>query len=301
MKEFDIERKGYNKKEVENYIANLKNQYEDEIEKSKQEAMQAQAELMQCKMELDSYHKKDDQISNALVVAVETAKEIESSAKTIYELEIKRVKVLYKKWNNILNEVKALYPNINKVSGISVLFDEFEEALNKILSKEVELSQMPSSVNKTAEKIYAKTLLSRMWGNNQNNAYYKNSESTENPTVKRIDIDKKRERKQENNNFQVQNKKSNLLVDKEKNDFENEGDFEKFLKSEFDDFDNFQYKTSHKDADISPDQKSNYLAVLEQSLSKSAEKPDDDKFDMLEALQPKEDLMDIMKSFNLDD
>ena len=86
MKEFDIERKGYNKKEVENYIVNLKNQYEDAIEKAKQEAMQAQAELMQCKMELDSYHKKDDQISNALVVAVETAKEIESSAKTIYEL-----------------------------------------------------------------------------------------------------------------------------------------------------------------------------------------------------------------------
>ena len=63
--------------------------------------------------------------------AVETAKEIESSAKTIYELEIKRVRVLYKKWNNILNEIKALYPDINKVNGVSTLFNEFEDASNK--------------------------------------------------------------------------------------------------------------------------------------------------------------------------
>ncbi len=292
MKSFDIERKGYNKKEVDTYIENLKNQYEDLVDKSKQEAMQAQAELMQCKIELDSYHNKDDQISNALVVAVETAKEIESSAKTIYELEIKRVKVLYKKWNNILNEIKALYPNINNASGISILFNEFEDALNKILSKEVELSKMPSSVNKTAEKIYAKTLLSRMWGNNSNNAGHK-VETNEIATVKRLDSNRKKE-KQTNNLLNNQSK--------DKINQDGEGDFEKFLKSEFDDFDNFQYKKTHKDAEISPDQKSSYLTVLEQSLSKSNQNNNsDDKFDMLEALQPKEDLMDIMKSFNLDD
>ena len=292
MKSFDIERKGYNKKEVDTYIENMKNQYEDLVDKSKQEAMQAQAELMQCKIELDSYHNKDDQISNALVVAVETAKEIESSAKTIYELEIKRVKVLYKKWNNILNEIKALYPNINNASGISILFNEFEDALNKILSKEVELSKMPSSVNKTAEKIYAKTLLSRMWGNNSNNAGHK-VETNEIATVKRLDSNRKKE-KQTNN---LSNNQS-----KDKSNQDGEGDFEKFLKSEFDDFDNFQYKKTHKDAEISPDQKSSYLTVLEQSLSKANQNNNsDDKFDMLEALQPKEDLMDIMKSFNLDD
>ncbi len=288
MKDFDIERKGYNKQEVDAYIDTLKSQYEDMLEKLKQESMQAQAELMQCKMELDTYHSKDDQISNALVVAVETAKEIESSAKTIYELEIKRVKVLYKKWNNILNEIEALYPDIKKGSGISILFNEFEDALNKILAKETELTQMPSTVNKTAEKIYAKTLLSRMWGNNQPNVV-KPNETLETPTIRRKDREKTNE---------ILN---NQLSMKDSLNQDGEGDFEKFLKSEFDDFDNFQYKKSHKDADIQPDKKSSYLTVLEQSISKQQDTSKEDKFDMLEALKPKEDLMDIMKSFNLDD
>ncbi len=290
MNNFNIERKGYSKQEVDDYIANIKMQYEQAIDKLKQESMQTKAELMQTKIELDSYHNKDDQISNALVVAVETAKEIETSAKTIYELEIKRVKVLYKKWFNILNEIKALYPNINKASGISILFNEFEDALNKILSKQNELADMPSSVNKTAEKIYAKTLLSRMWGNNQPINNYKNVDN-EVQTIRRIDIDRKKDK-------DIINKKNSFV---EKNMSETEGDFEKFLKSEFDDFDNFQYKETHKDAQISPDQKSNYLNVLEQSLSKKQDNSSDNNFDMLEALQPKEDLMDIMKSFNLDD
>ena len=43
----------------------------------------------------------------------------------------------------------------------------------------------------------------------------------------------------------------------------------------------------------------NYLNVLEQNLNKNQK--EEDTFDMLEALKPKEDLMDIMKSFNLDD
>ena len=46
MEGFDIERKGYNKKEVDEYIMGLKNQYDDMLEKLKQESMQAQAELM---------------------------------------------------------------------------------------------------------------------------------------------------------------------------------------------------------------------------------------------------------------
>ncbi len=292
MNNFDIERKGYNKKEVDNYLFELSSKYEQQIEQLNQDKMQIQSEIMQLKLELDSYKNKDDQISNALVVAVETAKEIESSAKTVYELEIKRVKVLYKKWSNILNEICALYPNINKMSGISTLFNEFQEALNKILQREKEISEMPSSVTSTAEKVYAKTLLSRMWGKNENTEVKKRRTShTTNPitTVKRADVGTKSKTESKQMDYSSQLKQNDV-----------EGEFEKFLKSEFEDFDNFQYKENHKDANISPEKKSKYLDALEQSLNKSNEKKDNE-FDMLEALKPKEDLKDIMKSFNLDD
>ena len=292
MNNFDIERKGYNRDEVNKYINELSSKYEHQIERLNQEKMQIQAELVQNKLELDSYKNKDDQISNALVVAVETAKEIESSAKTIYELEIKRVKVLYKKWSNILNQIYALYPNINKMSGISTLFNEFQDALDKILQREKEISQMPSTVNKTAEKVYAKTLLSRMWGkkNDAELATHNYNENLEPINIKRTDT------------CQTKNKDSFKQNEErlQARQVDGEGEFEKFLKSEFEDFDSFQYKSSHKDAKISPDKKSKYLDTLEQSLSKS-QTVNDSQFDMLEALTPKDDLMDIMKSFNLDD
>ncbi len=291
MNNFELERKGYNKKEVDKYLFDLSSRYEQQIERLNQEKLQIQAELMQSKLDLDTYKSKDDQISNALVVAVETAKEIESSAKTVYELEIKRVKVLYKKWSNILNEICALYPNINKMSGISTLFNEFQEALNKILQKEKEISQMPSNVHNTAEKVYAKTLLSRMWGKNSNIDITKTNIASEPTTVRRIDsYDKPKDEYKQTNSIPQQKQP------------DNEGEFEKFLKSEFEDFDNFQYKSSHKEAQISPEKKSKYLDALEQSLNKSqATDSNDSHFDMLEALKPKEDLKEIMKSFNLDD
>lgn len=292
MKNFDIERKGYNKKDVDNYLAELSANYDQQIEKLNQDKMQTQTELMQLKLELDSYKNKDDQISNALVVAVETAKEIESSAKTVYELEIKRVKVLYKKWNNILNEICALYPNINKMSGISTLFNEFQEALNKILQKENEISQMPSSLSSTAEKVYAKTLLSRMWGKNDSTEIRKRKTShttSSVTTMRRADVPEKQKFESRQLDFSSKLKPN-----------DGEGEFEKFLKSEFEDFDNFQYKEIHKEANVSPEKKSKYLDALEQSLNKSNNK-NESQFDMLEALKPKEDLKDIMKSFNLDD
>ena len=51
---------------------------------------------------LANYVDKDEQISKALLYAVEKADQIENNAKNVYNMEIKRINALYSRWEDLL-------------------------------------------------------------------------------------------------------------------------------------------------------------------------------------------------------
>ena len=163
MDRFDQTRRGYSPNQVEGHINELERKYDERIKFQDEVIAELKKELEKTRAKLKVFEGKDEQISNALVVAMETAKEIEAGAKAVYDLEIKRIRVLYKKWFAILEQIKAIYPDVGRASGTSKLMQDFEEAIIQILDKQEELSST-SIVGEAGEKIYAKTLLSRMWG-----------------------------------------------------------------------------------------------------------------------------------------
>ena len=135
MDVFKVQKNGYDKNEVETYIESMKKDYEKILAEQKERISNLKQDLEKNNAELNKYIEKNDNISDALVVAVETAKQIENSSKNIYELEIKRIRALYSKWENFLNELLDAYPSLKEKFDTRALLKIFSDGIDNVIKQ----------------------------------------------------------------------------------------------------------------------------------------------------------------------
>ena len=96
MGNFKIVKKGYSQLEVDSYIERLKYDYEARLAEQKDR-------IFYLKDQLDKLtNSSDNDLMTSLLSAVERAKLIENNSKNIYELETKKLGLLYQKMENLL-------------------------------------------------------------------------------------------------------------------------------------------------------------------------------------------------------
>lgn len=105
MAKFDINKKGYDPEQVDSFINKLSLKYEEKLSEQRDRVFALKNELSIMEQRLDNYKDKDKQISQALIYAVEKAEQIEGNASKLYDLEIKRMRLLYKQWEEILDRL----------------------------------------------------------------------------------------------------------------------------------------------------------------------------------------------------
>ena len=228
--------------------------------------------------ELLSFKKRNNNISDALVVAVETAKQIENSSKNVYELEIKRIRSLYLKWENFLNELMAQYPSVKNKFDTEKLLSEFNSKIDEIIKQ----NSVP--VNEpTTQSVGIRNLISKMGG--------LTSKPIETPkmVIKR-------------NNVQDVTQGPVVKENVKKEEYEN----------------TLQPKTNLElkikpIANIKKDKNEKFNSLVDKFLTDDTEeenayskalirkKENKTGFDLKEALNPTEDLASIMKDFNFFD
>ena len=81
MANFNIDKKGYNQEEVDDYINKLYLKYEEKLRQQKDRVSALRNEVETLNARLANYVDKDEQISKALLYAVEKADQIENNAK----------------------------------------------------------------------------------------------------------------------------------------------------------------------------------------------------------------------------
>lgn len=74
----------------------------------------------------DIYRKKDEEISGALMLAVQKANEYETASKIQYELEVKRIKVFHQKWISYFNKIKELLPEDKNLIAAEKLIKDMD-------------------------------------------------------------------------------------------------------------------------------------------------------------------------------
>lgn len=132
---FSREKNGYDVKQVDSFIKNLKADYDQSLSEQKIRISDLKRELESVKTELASFRQKNSDISSALVVAVETAKQIEASSKNVYELEIKRIKNLYNKWESLFEDIAKQYPDINNKYDTKLFLDKLNGQINRVITE----------------------------------------------------------------------------------------------------------------------------------------------------------------------
>lgn len=97
-KNFAIKRKGYDVKQVDEYILNLTKNYERSLAAQRDRIETQKAEIAAKEKLLQEYNARKDSITNSITQAVEKAKQIEYAAKVRYALEGERLAVFASKW-----------------------------------------------------------------------------------------------------------------------------------------------------------------------------------------------------------
>lgn len=100
MNDFTITKHGYSPDEVDNYIIRLKADYEAKMSEQKDR-------IFYLKNQLDTLTRSSEkELMVALAGAVEKAKQIETSSRNIFELETKRLKLLYSRMSSLIDNMQ---------------------------------------------------------------------------------------------------------------------------------------------------------------------------------------------------
>ena len=153
MERFKREKDGYAPREVDDFLERMRNEYNEKIRKQNEQMFKMNQEMNDLRYSIEVYKEKERKISKALVKAVQKADEITASARNVYDLEIKRVQLLYKKWENVLNELRSKFAGLLPGEEIDNLVGDFQYALTVTLN---------SQLNEKGERVYSKSVLEKM-------------------------------------------------------------------------------------------------------------------------------------------
>ena len=144
---FNIERKGYNKEQVDGHIKQLTMRYESAAAEQKDRIFELKSALSTSEKLIEEYRRKEGEINSALVAAVNKAREMEDIAEKKYDLEIQRLKLFNAKWQSYFNEIIKRYPIDDNLVSVA----EFTSEMANILSGEKGTGTQLKPVKKTAK------------------------------------------------------------------------------------------------------------------------------------------------------
>lgn len=214
---------------------------------------------------------ENDKINLGLVSALEKSKEIQSSSKKLYELKIRKIIILYERLHKNFQILFQLYPQIAQIENIKKAFDEFSQTVEKSFLNINENSNTITSFVST-ENDTIRLLLNKM------STYSIKKTESKPVSIKRKDVTKNSSTEKTNilKPICLENK---IKLEKNEN-YECLAD--KFLESKPTTTDVYsKILNSYQDNDLFPT-------------------PNESGFDLKEAINPKQDLAEIMKAFNLD-
>lgn len=136
--QFETQKHGYNKVEVDKYIANLTMSLNKTGEEQKERIRFLVAENETLKTKLNAYKNKEDLISKALIDAMARAKKIEENSKKIYDLEIQKLRLLYNKYKVLLDNLFESNACLEVVDTVTKYTKNFKQGINKVLSSQNE-------------------------------------------------------------------------------------------------------------------------------------------------------------------
>jgi len=134
-KKFSSEMFGYDKREVEEYIKNLKSEYESKLQAERSDANRISNELTIVKKKLERYEvdyiEKQEKVANALITAEDQARKIVETSRNEAIQEKERIEQLIEMEKEKLLDIKKDVIDL-KEKTIRML-DRYSQEMNNLL------------------------------------------------------------------------------------------------------------------------------------------------------------------------
>lgn len=134
-KKFSSEMFGYDKREVEDYIKNLKSEYESKLQAERSDANRISNELTIVKKKLERYEvdyiEKQEKVANALITAEDQARKIVETSRNEAIQEKERIEQLIEMEKEKLLDIKKDVIDL-KEKTIRML-DRYSQEMNNLL------------------------------------------------------------------------------------------------------------------------------------------------------------------------
>lgn len=282
MSNFKIIKKGYSQLEVDSYIERLKNDYESRLAEQKDR-------IFYLKDQLDKItSSSDNELVTSLVSAVEKAKLIENSSKNIYELETKKLNLLYTKMENLLKD-ENIYNDRSVKQELLLLIQDCRKSLqNNISIQDQNLRE--STLGDPVKRLLSKMIdFNKLSTENTIQPQTLPQEARE-PQIVSESATKREVPRQPVSTPKVVNIKRQDLKEQK-----TAGDFDKFLSEDSNingaNFENIMFTGNSNNK-----KQTSSTYVLGGNIADYT--PNESGFDLKEAVNPKEDLDEIMKAFD---
>ena len=162
MYSFNIVKKGYNKEQVDSYIAKETDSYKQTIADKNMRISELLHLNNNLNKQLDEYKMREDNVNKALITAIEKAQEMEMLVKKSYNIELERLRIWRDKWNSYAEKCKGIV-GFNSLKGevigvLSVLENELIERIDKgiALNTKAGLNEAEEQYSKEVARIQSK-------------------------------------------------------------------------------------------------------------------------------------------------
>lgn len=131
MGNFNVVKHGYDEGEVDSYIDKMRYNYESRLSEQKDRIFYLKDQIEKITSQ------SDDELMSSLVSAVERARMIESSSKNIYELEMKKLNLLYIKIEELLKDDEIIIDK-SKRKEFLLLIEDCRNSLQRNIQAQQE-------------------------------------------------------------------------------------------------------------------------------------------------------------------
>lgn len=162
MYNFDVVKKGYNQSQVDSYIAKEIDSYKQVVSEKNMRISELLHLNNNLNKQIDEYKMREDNVTKALITAVEKCEEMELVVKKSYNIELERLRLWRDKWLIYADKCKSIV-GFNSIKGevIGILSSLEEELISRInsgitLSSEKNLSEIEVQYNKELARMESK-------------------------------------------------------------------------------------------------------------------------------------------------
>ncbi len=141
--EFKIEKKGYSVSQVDAYILQLKSEYEKSLARQKERIDELKRALESTENSIKAYKEKSSLVTKAIYNAVAKAEEIERLSQIKYNQEIEQLKAFHDKWVSYYNKILERYPLDEELMAASKFNNRMRNILAGGESESANYEKMP--------------------------------------------------------------------------------------------------------------------------------------------------------------